>query len=104
MRILRIIYDNAVDTLTCDSVAYIGYNKRQDLHIKSSNGSSIADVTFPTTMEREKCADIYLKLCEYVFYGQLEYGENYIITLTSHGVNINVIKTNNVLQTNLKES
>lgn len=104
MRALRIKYESEIVTLTCDSIAYIGYNERRNLFIKSSNGSCIADVTFPTAMTREECSGVYLKLCEYVFYGQLEYGENYIITLTSNGVNITVMKANNVLQTNLKET
>ena len=103
MRTLRIKYKNAVATLTCDSIAYIGYDEQLNIYIKSSNGSSIANVFFPTKMDAEKCVDIYLKLCEYVFYGQLEYSENYIVTLTSNGVNISVMGTN-VLQTNLKES
>ena len=104
MRVLRIKYDKEIVTFTCDSIAYIEYNGQRDFIIKSANGLTITNVLYPTTMEIEQCADIYLKLCEYVFYGQLKYGENYIITLNSHDVDINVMKTNNVLQTNLKES
>ena len=115
MRTLTIIsYDDTISTIRCDKIDDI------DLYAVDESEDDDNDATYKIVLyhiqtdirkidslelykSKEKCTDIYLKLCDYVFHGQAKYGDNYKVTLTNNDVKIDVMKAD-TSQTSLKES
>jgi len=92
MGTLSIEYDKSILTVRCDIITYIEYDRqRNKITIKSSDGSLNVGADFPSKVSVKEGTDIYLKLCEYVFYGQAKYGENYRVTLRYNGVGIDMV-------------